>query len=64
MPGPEVVSVAYEDLAVEATIDWDAVEREQTLSDLLGTHAVQVTSETPPEKRKEGTTIELRRAVF
>jgi signal transduction histidine kinase len=61
MPGPEVISLAKEDHAVDATIDWDAVEREETLADLFGTHAVQVTPQNSPPKGKEGTTIELRR---
>jgi signal transduction histidine kinase len=61
MPGPEVVEEDEEkkDLGVDATIDWDAVEKEETLSDLFGKHAVQVNEVVPPQNRNEGTTIDL-----
>src|ERR1041385_5210579 len=58
VPSDEVID--GEKLGVEALIDWNLVEKQETLDDLANTDAVQVKSEDLPARREEGTTIELR----
>jgi signal transduction histidine kinase len=63
----EVHSVAGEDHqssrcgAVDASIDWDMVESQETLDDIEGTSAIRVGSEPVPPGTKSGTVITLRR---
>jgi Histidine kinase-, DNA gyrase B-, and HSP90-like ATPase len=46
---------------VEATIDWDEVERHETLDQLVGTDAVSTETITPTATRRHGTRITLTR---
>lgn len=48
-------------VAVKAAIDWDIVENHQTLEELEGTAAIQLSTEPILGKAKPGTTIELQR---
>ncbi|MGA2657101.1 MAG: sensor histidine kinase [Verrucomicrobiota bacterium] len=59
IPGPEITDGSA--FGVDASIDWDIVEQQETLDDLFGTNAVQVNPEPIPTSGKGGTMIELRR---
>ena len=51
----------FDRVAVNATIDWDIVENYQTLEELEGSGAIQLSTEPILGKAKPGTTIELER---
>jgi signal transduction histidine kinase len=63
----EVHSTAREELpsptcrAVEATIDWDIIEKQETLDDIEASSAIQVASEAVPPETRSGTVITLKR---
>ena len=48
-------------VAVDASIDWDMVEGQETLDDIEGTSAIRVSSEPVPAGVESGTVITLRR---
>ena len=63
----EVHSTAREELpsptcrAVEATIDWDIIESQETLDDIEASSAIRLTSEAVPPETRSGTVITLKR---